>query len=168
MNESPLDDIDRGILHLLQEDARNNSATYIGEQVGVTSTTAGNRIKDLQTEGVIRGYYPDIDYENAGMPLRMLFVCTADPDRREELAEQVLNIRGVITVRQLLSDQRNVHVDVVANETEDLERLTNAIHDTGLEIINSGLVKDLITQPWNHFYVSDLPADADAEEAREE
>lgn len=137
MDDSPLDDIDRGILHLLQENARNNSARYIGEQVGVTSTTVGNRIEHLQTAGIIRGYYPDIDYEQAGMPLRMLFVCTADPDRREELAEQALNIRGVITVRQLLSGQRNIHIDVVANTTDDLERLTNTIHDIGLEIISS-------------------------------
>lgn len=98
----------------------------------------------------------------------MLFGCTADPDRREELAEQALNIRGVITVRQLLSGQRNVHIDVVANTTDDLERLTNTIHDIGLEIISSELTKEMTIQPWNHFYVSDEPVGADAETAREE
>lgn len=168
MDESPLDDIDRGVLHLLQEDARNNSATHIGEQVGVTSTTVANRIEALETEGIIRGYYPDIDYEQAGMPLRMLFVCTADPDKREELAEQALNVRGVITVRQLLAGQRNVHIDVVANTTEDLERLTNTLHEIGLEIVSSELTKEMTIQPWNHFYVSDRPVGAGSEPAPEE
>lgn len=160
MADQPLDDIDRGILHLLQEDARNNSATHIGEQVGVTSTTVANRITDLEAEGIIHGYYPDIDYEQAGMSLRMLFVCTADPNRREELAEQALNIRGVISVRQLLAGQRNLHIDVVANTTEDLERLTNTLHELGLEIVSSELSKEMTIQPWNHFYVSDSPVGA--------
>lgn len=168
MVDSPLDNIDRGILHLLQENARNNSATYIGEQVGVTSTTVGNRIQDLESEGIIRGYYPDIDYQQAGMALRMLFVCTADPHKREELAEQALNVRGVITVRQLLAGRRNVHIDVVANTTEDLERLTNTFHEIGLEIVSSELTKEMTIQPWNHFYVSDDSVIAGTEEAGEE
>lgn len=167
MVDPPLDDLDRGILHLLQADARNNSATFIGEQVGVTSTTVGNRIAALEAEGIIRGYYPDIDYEQAGMPLRMLFVCTADPNQRADLASQALNVRGVIAVRQLLAGRRNVHIDVVANHTWDLERLTNAFHDIGLEIVESELTKETTVQPWDHFYAGDHSADADPEDRPE-
>lgn len=63
MSIDELDELDRGILHCLQEDARNNSAADIAEKVGVTANTVRNRIQRLEEEGVIQKYTPIIDYE---------------------------------------------------------------------------------------------------------
>ncbi|WP_312908269.1 Lrp/AsnC family transcriptional regulator [Natronosalvus caseinilyticus] len=48
-----LDSVDKGILYLLQEDARNNTTNAIGEQVGVSSSTVANRITKLEENGEI-------------------------------------------------------------------------------------------------------------------
>lgn len=37
-----VDNVDMGILHLLQQDARSNTTSMIGEEVGVSSSTVGN------------------------------------------------------------------------------------------------------------------------------
>lgn len=152
---SDLDDVDRGILHLLQEDARNNTATFIGDQVGVSATTVTNRIEQLEDAGIVRGYHVDIDYEQAGLPLRVLFVCSAPPTDRPSFAEQALGIKGIVNVRQLLGGERNVHIVAVAETTSEIESVTGDLHDIGFKVLSSVIMHHEAVQPWNHFYVEE-------------
>ena len=62
-----LDEVDRSILYLLQEDARGTSAEAMADKVGVSASTIRNRIDQLEDDGIIRGYHPEIDYEAANI-----------------------------------------------------------------------------------------------------
>ncbi|GAA0254589.1 Lrp/AsnC family transcriptional regulator [Haladaptatus pallidirubidus] len=95
-----LDNVDRGILYHLQRDARNTTTQEIAETVGTSASTVRNRIEALENDGIINGYYPEIDYEAANLPLRVQFVCTAPPTKRAEYVEQVLDVQGVIDVQE--------------------------------------------------------------------
>jgi len=55
-----LDKIDRKILAILQQDARI-SITDLAEQVGLSVTPCGERVKRLEKEGVILGYHARLD-----------------------------------------------------------------------------------------------------------
>jgi Lrp/AsnC family leucine-responsive transcriptional regulator len=55
-----LDKIDRKILAILQNDARI-SITDLAEQVGLSVTPCGERVKRLEKEGVILGYHTRLD-----------------------------------------------------------------------------------------------------------
>ena len=50
-----MDDIDRRILRVLEADART-SLRKIAEEVGVALGTVSNRVRRLESLGVIRGY----------------------------------------------------------------------------------------------------------------
>ncbi|WP_129113611.1 Lrp/AsnC family transcriptional regulator [Halegenticoccus tardaugens] len=149
-----LDDVDRGVLHELQVDARKKTAQEIADKVGVSASTVRNRIEHLENEGVIEGYYPKIDYEKATLPLQILFVCTADPIERTSMVEDVLGVQGVIDVREMLTGHRNLYVEVIGTSTEDITRITDAIHALGLEIESSEIMRQRRVQPFNHFYLS--------------
>lgn len=148
--EPELDEVDRGILHLLQQDARNNTTREIGEAVGVSAGTVRNRIEKLEDAGVIRGYVPDIDYERAGYQLVILFTCTAT-DPSKTLAEDILDKHGVITVRKLLAGEENYHVTVVGTNTDDVSEIATSIRESGLEIVRSEVMDTEYVQPFNHF-----------------
>ncbi|MFC7194338.1 Lrp/AsnC family transcriptional regulator [Halosimplex aquaticum] len=66
-----LDEIDYGILQLLQRDARNTTPVDMADQLPVSAQTIRNRISGLQDNDVIEGYVPIINYENAGFPIRL-------------------------------------------------------------------------------------------------
>jgi DNA-binding Lrp family transcriptional regulator len=72
VDQYELDEIDRGILHALQEDARHTTTEETGEAVGVSASTVRNRVEDLEASGVIRGYSPHVDYAGAGYDLNVL------------------------------------------------------------------------------------------------
>jgi DNA-binding Lrp family transcriptional regulator len=151
MDDDTLNNLDRRILHLLQVDARGKRDTDIADRTDVTSTTIANRIEALEERGVIKGYYPEIDYETAGYPLVVLFICTAPVAERERLAEQVREVHGVVNVRELLAGEENLHVQAVAESTSRIEEITQDIDELGLAVRHNVIVSKETTQPWNHF-----------------
>lgn len=144
-----LDDIDRGVLYLLQEDARNTTAEEMAEQVGVSSSTIRNRIEKLENGGIIRGYRPTIDYERANLPLHVLFVCTVRSAARDEMARKVLNVKGVIGIKEMITSVENLHVEAVGLDTSDLVRITNALQGMELEIRSAELMKEEYIRPFD-------------------
>lgn len=146
-----VDDIDREILSLLQHDARNNTNAEISDRIGVSQSTVGKRIRKLEGSGVIVGYLPDLDYEEAGFPLRVLFVGSTSIADRAELVEEALRVPGVINVRELMTGQRNVHIEVVGNETEDITALASAIDELGVTIHDGVLVRAIRHRPASVF-----------------
>jgi Transcriptional regulators len=156
-----LDDTDRGILHLLQLDARNTTAQEIGDQTGVSSSTVRNRIQKLENRDVIMGYHPSINYEAANLPLTILFVITAASSERLNIVESIMGIIGVVDIRETLSDRRNLYVEAVGTSTSDLDRLSDEIHALGLDIERSEIVKQRRIQPFDHFYQENHVDDTD-------
>ena len=74
-----LDETDRGILFLRQDDARHNTTEEIAEAVGVSSSTVSNRIQAMEEGGVIDGYGPYVSYDRADIPLHMLLSVLSRP-----------------------------------------------------------------------------------------
>jgi len=63
-----IDEIDRQILILLQQDARLSNAA-IAEQVGLTTSTVHDRVKKMERKGIIRGYVAVVDPELLNKPI---------------------------------------------------------------------------------------------------
>lgn len=151
MSDELLDEIDRKILFIIQEDARNNTNAEISDRIGVSPSTVGNRIKQLETSGIIKGYQPDIDYNRAEFPLRVLFVCTTSITERSKLIREVVDISGVVGVKELMTGQDNIHIEVVGSRNEDITTSARAIDDMGIKISEEILVKNEYSQPASVF-----------------
>jgi Lrp/AsnC family leucine-responsive transcriptional regulator len=63
-----IDEIDRQILMLLQQDARVSNAA-IAKQVGLTTSTVHDRVKKLERKGIIKGYVALVDAELLDKPI---------------------------------------------------------------------------------------------------
>ncbi|WP_247728643.1 winged helix-turn-helix transcriptional regulator [Halovivax limisalsi] len=55
--------MDKGIIHLLQKDARNNTTTDIAEAVDVSPRTVSNRISQLEADAAL-DVFGIVDSEN--------------------------------------------------------------------------------------------------------
>ncbi|HEX5392299.1 MAG TPA: winged helix-turn-helix transcriptional regulator [Rhodocyclaceae bacterium] len=67
-----LDKIDRKILDILQQDGRI-SITDLSERVGLSATPCAERIRRMEREGVITGYYARVNPQALGLSL-LVFV----------------------------------------------------------------------------------------------
>ena len=154
-----LDEIDRRILYHLASDARNTSAPAIAEEVNVSAGTIRNRIRRLETDGTIKGYHAEIDYERAEGYLTNLLICNATITDREKLAKQVLQVPGVVNVRELMTGRGNLHITTVGSDREDLTRITRTLSELGVDIEDEDLLQREHFHPYSPFGPGGSPSE---------
>ena len=161
MKNGELDATDRRILYYLQQDARRTSSSDIAAELDLSSSTVRTRLKRLEESGIVRGYHIDIDYDLAGYPLYTKLICTAPIPERDVLANRARDIRGVTAVREIMTGKRNVYVNAIGTDHDDLNRISKELDSLGLDIVDEQLIRDEYVCPYKGFL------DPDAEEAPE-
>lgn len=155
MKKGELDSTDRHILYYLQQDARGTSSTDIAEKLGLSSSTVRTRLNKLEDSGIIRGYHIDIDYDLAGYPLYTKIICTAPVPERDALANEAQDIRGVTAVREIMTGERNVYVNAIGRNHDDLNRISEELDALGLRIVDEQLIRDEFVCPYHGFLDDD-------------
>lgn len=150
-----IDDVDRQILKLLQENARY-TAIELGEQIGVSDNTIHNRMERLEEEGVITGYTATVNHDRTGLDLFFLFICTTRISKRSKVAEEVLTLPQVVEVTEVMSGEQNLLVKVYGAEDEDITRVAQELDDLALEINDEKLIKTEHTQPLDYVEVAEM------------
>jgi DNA-binding Lrp family transcriptional regulator len=151
MDTRELDGLDRYIVYRLQADARTTSAAEIADDYGVSPSTVRNRVSRLEEDGVIRGSHLDVDYERVGYQLFTIIFCTAPIPERERLAQDALSVDGVVSVRELMTGEENLHVVAVGEDGDDLSRIGRDLSALGLEIVEEELVRNEYSRPYHAF-----------------
>lgn len=91
-----LDDIDLGILAILQENCRTSLAK-IGEQVGLSAPSVIERVKKLEDGGIIRGYHAIVDGRRVGIDITAFIgVFVSHPRLIERFESEVQEIDDVL------------------------------------------------------------------------
>jgi DNA-binding Lrp family transcriptional regulator len=154
MADEAIDDVDRAILYALQEDARNTSSGDIAKRTGTSDSTVRKRIQRLESDGVIKGYSAEVDYQKSGYPLRMLLYCTASIPERGDMLPEILAIDGVISVQELVTGEQNLLVTAVGESDDDITPVAQELLDMGLTVADEVLVRSHETTPFGEFDAS--------------
>lgn len=83
----PLDRTDRKILSILQREGRI-AITELAERIGLSASPCSERIKRMEREGVITGYYARVSPEALGKSL-LVFVELKLSSKSEEIFDKV-------------------------------------------------------------------------------
>lgn len=151
MKDGELDSVDKRILYYLQQDARRTSSNDIAEQLGLSSSTVRTRLNKLEESGIVRGYHLDIDYDLAGYPLYTKIICTAPVTERDVLANEARKVSGVTAVREIMTGKRNVYVNAIGRNHDDLNRIASDLDAIGLDIVDEQLIRDEYVCPFHGF-----------------
>jgi len=151
INPGLVDDINLGILYLLQQDARGITTSMIGECLGVSSSTVGNRINRMEEEGIITGYFPTLDYEKAGFDQHLLITGTAPLEELESVGHELLDVNGVTNVRELLTNQENISLEVIGKNRREIEQTISELNAMGVHIERMQMMRQTYTRPVNNY-----------------
>lgn len=140
MEAYELDDVDRRLLSLLQENARY-TGIELAEAIDVSDNTIHNRIDRLEEAGVVEGYAADVDHDRVGLDLYFEFTCTTRIRDRSDVAEAALELPQVVEVTELMTGEHNLHVKAVGGIDEDITHVAEQLDDLALEINDENLVR---------------------------
>ncbi|WP_394176336.1 Lrp/AsnC family transcriptional regulator [Guptibacillus hwajinpoensis] len=89
-----LDDKDKQILNHLNQNSRL-SMRELGRLVGMSSPAVSERIKQMESFGIIKGYHLQIDYEKAGYPVSCIIEATVKNGQYELFKKRVEKLNNV-------------------------------------------------------------------------
>lgn len=117
-----LDDTDKRILRLLQRDGRIANAA-IAREVGLAPSAVFQRIKKLESAGIIRGYHAELDPTamEQGL-LAFVTVRTGEGARAREAAAMLAAVPQVVEVHRVVGDDC-FFLKVRVKDTDALGRL---------------------------------------------
>lgn len=121
-----LDDVDRKILALLQEDARR-SFKDMASRVGVSEATVFVRVKKLVKNGVVRAFRADLDPKVVGKATIALVLLKADPSLYNEALQELAEIEDVYEIY----DVTGPYYAILKIRTSSPEELASVIDRIG-------------------------------------
>src|SRR5699024_524940 len=98
----------------------------------------------------------------AGYQLFIIIFCTAPIPERERLAREALSVTGVVSARELMTGQENIHVTAIGRSGDDLSRIGRDLSALDLEIVEEELVRNEYTCPL-HWFGKETDADVGVE-----
>ena len=120
-----IDEMDRRILSLLQQDARLPNAE-IARRVGMAPSATLERLRKLEERGVIQGYEARLDPRKIGFGLTaFIFVKANDKAAEQDTGERLRQHPNVLEVHHIAGEDCYL-VKVRAIDTEDLGRMLKA------------------------------------------
>lgn len=70
-----IDDIDKKIIDVLSEDSRL-SMSALGRKINLSSPSVTDRVRKMESLGVIKKYTLEVDYEKLGLPIQCIIEAT--------------------------------------------------------------------------------------------
>jgi Lrp/AsnC family transcriptional regulator for asnA, asnC and gidA len=116
-----LDETDRAILRILQEDART-PFSEVARQIDMSSATVHDRVGRMEDAGVIKGYHAEIDPKAVGYGVSAFVGLRVEQGREEDALDRLRDIDGVREIH-LTTGEWDVILRVVAEDTERLREL---------------------------------------------
>lgn len=133
MTES-LDPTDWAILTELQEDARL-SLTQLGKRVNLSASATTERVRRLESIGVITGYRAEVDLTKVGYPVLAVVRLKYPGNKHEPLHRLLADRREILECLRTTGDDCYT-LKVAAASMPHLEELVNELTDFGSTTTN--------------------------------
>jgi Lrp/AsnC family leucine-responsive transcriptional regulator len=117
-----IDDLDKQILNILQENARTSNAE-IARQVGMAPSAVLDRVRKLEERGVIKGYGAQVNGQAIGLGLlAFVFVRTDEMGGENRVMRALAKVPEVLELHHVAGEDCFL-VKVRAANTEQLGRM---------------------------------------------
>ena len=117
-----LNEIDYKLLELLQENARATQSE-MASAVGLSQPAVAERIRKLEQEGLITGYFARVDSRKLGKDITAFIgVGISHPKYNAAFAERILSLTDVLECHRVTGSDSYL-LKIVTENTETLDRL---------------------------------------------
>ncbi|MBA8803390.1 Lrp/AsnC family leucine-responsive transcriptional regulator [Nocardioides ginsengisegetis] len=105
MSTSDVEATDRKILELLATDGRM-SFTDLGKATGLSTSAVHQRVKRLESRGLIKGYVAIVDHDQIGLPLTaFVSIRPIDPSQPDDSPDRLADIREIESCWSVAGDE---------------------------------------------------------------
>lgn len=139
------ENLDTELINALLGDGRA-SLRSLANQLDVSVTTVSNHLADLESEGVIRDYSPEIDYDALGYDVTAVIQLKVEGSSLPEVTDRLRDHHQMISVYEVTGDH-----DVVAvgkfKDTDDMnDQIKSLITEPDVKESNTSVVLNAVSE----------------------
>jgi Lrp/AsnC family leucine-responsive transcriptional regulator len=121
-----LDELDRQILRTLQQKGRTKR-NELAEQVGLSLPSVSERLKKLEENKIIEGYYTKVNKQSFGLDILAFILVVMDSSKHyKDLIKHVEKNPSILECHSVLGEGSHL-LKVIVKNTESLEKLLSEI-----------------------------------------
>lgn len=121
-----IDDIDIKIINVLQHKGRTKR-NEIAEKVGLSVPSVSERLKKLEEQGIIEGYYAKVNKHSFGLDITAYIQVVMESSKHyKDLIVKVEKIPEILECYSVLGDGSHL-IKIVVKNTAALEKLLSVI-----------------------------------------
>ncbi len=141
-----LDDIGWMLLTELQ---RNGRASYreLGGLVGLTAPAVAERMRRMQTDGIIAGYRADVSLEAVGLPIVAMVRATPKRDLAPDALEQMVSSLPQVREAHRVTGSEHMWLKLSADSLRHLDEVLQRIWAVADTVTNIVLAPVVAHQP---------------------
>ena len=144
-----LDDTDRKLLQLLQDDDRRSLAE-LAKAIGIPASTVNDRIKRLQRNGIVTGFHARLSPDALGLNLlAFMLVSWSNPKVEPLFLKKIKDAPAVLECHHITGSW-NYLLKVRVGTTRDLEKFLNEVIKSldGIERTETLIVLSSAKETW--------------------
>ena len=120
-----IDNFDRQILRLLQQDGRISNQD-LADRIGLSPSPCLRRVRALEEAGVIKGYRAQVDAKALGYTLMALIYISMDkhtPDRFEHFEKEISQFSEVLECLLITGQDADYQIKVIVRDMDAFQEL---------------------------------------------
>lgn len=139
------ENLDRKLVNALLEDGRA-SLRSLAEDLDVSVTTVSNHISDLESNGIIRGYAPIIDYGELDFDVTAIIQLKVEGSALPEITDRLKDHKHMVSVYEVTGDHDVVAIGKFTDTDHMNDQIKELLIDPDIKESNTSIVLNTVAE----------------------
>jgi DNA-binding Lrp family transcriptional regulator len=139
------ENLDRKLVNALLDDGRA-SLRSLGEELDVSVTTVSNHISDLEEDGIIEGYAPEVDYGELGYDVTAIIQLKVEGSALPEITDRLSEHTHMVTVYEVTGDHDIIAVGKFTDTDHMNAQIKELLVDPDINESNTSVVLNSVVE----------------------
>jgi len=139
------ENLDRRLVNALLADGRA-SLRSLGEDLDVSVTTVSNHITDLEEQGIIQGYVPEVNYGRLGYDVTAIIQLKVEGSALPEITDRLGDQTHMTSVYEVTGDHDIVAIGKFADTDHMNDQIKELLTDPDINESNTSVVLNPVVE----------------------
>ena len=122
------------------------SLRSLGDELDVSVTTVSNHLRDLEDEGVIRGYTPIVDYDKLGYDVTAVLQLKVEGSALPDVTEKLREEKQMVSVYEVTGDYDVIAIGKFTDTDGMNDQIKAILTDADIRESNTSVVLNAVVE----------------------
>ncbi|ESP88639.1 HTH-type transcriptional regulator Lrp [Candidatus Halobonum tyrrellensis] len=122
------------------------SLRSLAEELDVSVTTVSNHLRDLESEGVVQGYTPRVNYDRLGYDVTAIVQLKVEGDALPEITDRLEEQKQMVSVYEVTGDYDVIAIGKFLDTDDMNDGIKGLLSDVDIRETNTSVVLNTVVE----------------------